>query len=179
MKLKDIDFKILSELMKNSKISDRQLAKKIGVSQPTVTRRRARLEEELIDGYTAIPKWEKLGYEILAVTLVKTPLKLGSEERVKDSSEKSMRWLEKQPNVIFGGECRGLGMTGIMFSIHKNYAALDEFLTSHRQHLGHLLEEVNTIIVNLAGKSVYRPLNLKYLTEAFYGKRKPEEKLEY
>jgi len=165
-KLKDIDLKILSELMKNSKISDRQLAKKLGVSQPTVTRRRARLEKEVIDGYTAIPKWEKLGYEILAITLVKTPLRAGSDEMTKNSAEKAIKWLEKQPNVIFGAGCRGLGMTGIMFSIHKNYSALDEFLTSHRQHLGNLLEEVNTIIVNLAGKSVYRPLNIKYLTEA-------------
>jgi len=145
-KLKDIDLKILSELMKNSKISDRQLAKKIGVSQPTVTRRRARLEKESIDGYTAIPKWEELGYEILAITFVKTPLKLGSEEMLRNSVEKSMKWLERQPNVIFGGECRGLGMTGVMFSIHKNYSDLDEFLTSHRQQLGHLLEEVNTLL---------------------------------
>ena len=55
-KLKDIDFKILFELMKNSKTSDRKLAKKIGVSQPTVTRRRARLQKEVIEGYTTIPK---------------------------------------------------------------------------------------------------------------------------
>jgi len=164
--LKDVDLKILSELMKNSKASDRQLAKKIGVSQPTVTRRRARLEKESIDGYTAIPKWEELGYEILAITFVKTPLKLGSEEMLRNSVEKSMKWLERQPNVIFGGECRGLGMTGVMFSIHKNYSDLDEFLTSHRQQLGHLLEEVNTIIVNLAGKGVYRPFHFKYLAEA-------------
>ncbi len=164
--MKDIDYKILFELMKNSKISDRQLAKKIGVSQPTITRRRARLEKEVIEGYTAIPNWGKLGYEILAVTLVKTPLKFGSNEMMKNASEKSMKWLEKQPNVIFGGECRGMGMTGIMFSLHKNYKALDQFLTSHRQQLGHLLEEVETVIVNLAGKGTYRPLNLKYLTEA-------------
>jgi DNA-binding Lrp family transcriptional regulator len=136
MKLKDVDLRILSELMKNSKISDRQLAKKIGVSQPTVTRRRARLERELIDGYTAIPKWEKLGYEILAITLVKTPLRVGSEKMMKNSVEKSMKWLEKQPNVIFGGECRGLGMTGIMFSIHKNYAALDDFLDKSQTAFG-------------------------------------------
>lgn len=171
-KLKGIDFKILSELMMNSKISDRQLAKMIGVSQPTVTRRRARLERDVIDGYTAIPKWEKLGYEILAITLVKAPLELGSMETMKDAIERSMKWLEKQPNVIFGGECRGMGMTGIMFSVHKNYAALDEFLTNHRQQLGHVLEEVQTIIVNLAGKSVYRPLNLKYVAKAFVQKKK-------
>ena len=48
--------------MKNSKLSDRKLSKKIGVSQPTVTRRRARLEKEILDGYTAIPKWTELGY---------------------------------------------------------------------------------------------------------------------
>ena len=172
IKMKDIDYKILFALMKNSKISDRQLAREIGVSQPTITRRRARLERELIDGYTAIPKWEKLGYEILAVTLVKAPLKLGSEDSVKDSIERSMKWLEKQPNVIFGGECRGMGMTGIMFSLHKNYAALDEFLANHRQQLGLILEDVQTIIVNLAGKAIYRPLNLKYFAEAYEKKKK-------
>ena len=59
--LKGIDFKILSELLKNSKMSDRKLAKKIGVSQPTVTRRRAKLEKDVIDCYTLIPEWEKLG----------------------------------------------------------------------------------------------------------------------
>jgi DNA-binding Lrp family transcriptional regulator len=164
-KLKDIDYKILFELMKNAKTSDRQLAKKLGVSQPTVTRRRARLEKEVIDGYTAIPRWDKLGYEILAVTLVKAPLRLGAENTMEEAIQKSMQWLKKQPNVIFGGECRGIGVTGIMFSLHKNYAALDDFLTSHRLQLGHFIEEVNTIIVNLTGKSVYRPLSLKYLAE--------------
>ena len=76
-KIKDIDLKILSGLMKNSKISDRKLADSIGVSQPTVTRRRARLEKEAFDGYTVIPKWGKLGYEILALTFVKTKQNLG------------------------------------------------------------------------------------------------------
>lgn len=163
--LKPLDYAILYELMKNSKVSDRQLAKKLGVSQPTVTRRRARLEEEAIDGYTAIPRWERLGYQILAVTLVKAPLKAGSQDAMKETIENATQWLKKQPTILFGGECRGMGTTGIMVSIHKDYAALDEFLTSHRQKLGHLLEEVNTIIVNLAGKGIYRPFHLKYLAE--------------
>lgn len=165
-KLKSIDYKILFALMRNSKISDRQLARQIGVSQPTVTRRRARLEKEAIDGYTAIPKWEKLGYEILAVTLVKAPSRLGTEATARESSEKSIKWLEKQPNVIFGALCRGMGTSGIMFSVHKSYTDLDEFLTGHREQLGNLLEEVDTIIVSLTGKSVYRPLSLKYLAKA-------------
>ncbi|MCW3980678.1 MAG: Lrp/AsnC family transcriptional regulator [Candidatus Bathyarchaeota archaeon] len=169
--LKDIDYKILFALMENSKTSDRQLAKKIGVSQPTVTRRRARLEKEVIDGYTTIPKWKKLGYEILAVTLVKASLQLGSTETMKNAIEKSMKWLNKQPNVIFGAECRGIGITGIMFSVHKNYSSLDKFLSSHRQQLGKLLEDVQTIIVNLTGENVYRPLHLKYLAKVLTEKK--------
>lgn len=43
--MKKVELKVLSELMKNSKISDRELAKTIGVSQPTVTRARTRLEK--------------------------------------------------------------------------------------------------------------------------------------
>jgi len=35
--MKDVKLKLISELMKNSKKSDRELAKVIGVSQPTIT----------------------------------------------------------------------------------------------------------------------------------------------
>ena len=164
-KLKDIDFKILFALMKNSKISDRELAKIVGVSQPTVTRRRARLEKEVIESYTAIPKWDKLGYTILAVTLVKTPFEFASDEKRKDASDKAMGWLAKQTNVIMGSGCRGMGMTGIMISLHKDYSDLDDFLTKHRHHLGDLLEDVQTIVVNLSGNAYYRSLNFKYLAE--------------
>ncbi len=63
--LKPIDYKILFELMKDSHRSDRQLAKALGVSQPTVTRRRAMLEENYIEGYTVIPKFGQIGFEII------------------------------------------------------------------------------------------------------------------
>jgi len=58
MKLKNIDYMILSELIKNSKTSDRKLAKIVEVSQPTVTRRRINLEKEGLLEYTIIPNFE-------------------------------------------------------------------------------------------------------------------------
>ncbi len=164
--LKSLDYKILFELMKNAKRSDREIAKKLGVSQATVSRRRAILESEVIDGYTAIPKWDKLGYGILAVILVKAGLKFASEKERKDALDRSMRWLAKQPNVIMGSTCRGMGMTGIMICLHKNYAEFDQFMNTHRKELGDMFEDVQAIIVNLTGKAVYRPLHLKYLAEA-------------
>ena len=165
-KLKPLDKKILFELMKNARVSDRKMAKILNVSQATISRRRASLERELIDGYTAIPKWDKLGYAILAVTLVKTPLGFASHEKMKDATNRSMKWLAKQPSVIMGSVCRGMGMTGMMISLHKTYADFDEFLNNHREQLGDLLEDVQTIIVNLSGKWVNRPFHLKYLTKA-------------
>ena len=56
MLLKEIELKMLSELIKNSRRSDRELAKAIGTSQPTATRIRSKLEKDgVIKEYTTIP----------------------------------------------------------------------------------------------------------------------------
>lgn len=49
--VKDVDLKLLSELMKNSRRIDRELAKIIGVSQPTVS---AELEQALKEKESSI-----------------------------------------------------------------------------------------------------------------------------
>ena len=46
-KMKTIDYKLLYELMKNSRRSDRELAKILRISQPTVSRRRIIIEKKL------------------------------------------------------------------------------------------------------------------------------------
>lgn len=163
--LKELDYKILYELMKNSKTSDRRLAKILGVSQPTVTRRRAMLEKEVIEGYTTIPRWDKLGYEILALVLVKAKLQFATEEKMREAYDFSMNWLKKQPNVILAGQCRGLGFTGFMISVHKTYADFDAFMGEHRRQLGSYLEDVQTVLSNLSGPGIARTLHLKYLAE--------------
>jgi DNA-binding Lrp family transcriptional regulator len=67
--MKNIELRLISELMKNSRRSDRELAKALGVSQPTVSRTIKRLEEEgYIKEYTMIPDFSKLGYEIMGIT---------------------------------------------------------------------------------------------------------------
>jgi DNA-binding Lrp family transcriptional regulator len=164
--LKEIDYKILFELMKNSKTSDRHLAKKIGVSQPTITRRRARLEKEVIEDYTTIPNWEKLGYQIFAITFAKIKMTIGTEEQYDEVRARAFRWLKNQPNIIMSGACRGLGVDSFMISIHKTYADYDDFLRRHRLELGDLVEEVKPVIVNIAGTEVLKPLSLKYLAQA-------------
>jgi DNA-binding Lrp family transcriptional regulator len=162
--LKPIDHKILNELIKNSRRSDRELAKVLGVSQPTVTRRRAILERELIDGYTAIPKWEKIGYEILAITFVKIRAQIASKKEYETTRKKGLEWLMDQSNIIMAGACRGPGIDSFMISIHKDYSDYDDFMRNYRLELGEFIDDVQSFLVNLAGKELLKPLSLKYLT---------------
>jgi DNA-binding Lrp family transcriptional regulator len=163
--MKTVDYKILCELMKNSRLSDRQLAKKIGVSQPTVTRRRAMLEKNVIAEYTTIPVWEKLGYEIFAITLIKIKQFIGSETKYNDTRTKGINWLMNQPNVIMSGACRGMGVDSFMISLHKSYSEYDDFMRKHRLQMGEFSEDIQSVLVNLAGKEIIKPLQLKCLTE--------------
>jgi DNA-binding Lrp family transcriptional regulator len=44
--VKDVELKLVSELMKNSRRSDREMARVLGLSQPTVGRMIKKLEKE-------------------------------------------------------------------------------------------------------------------------------------
>jgi len=162
---KPLDFMIIAELLKNARRSDRALAKKLGVSQPTISRRRATMEKELIDGYTAIPRWQKLGYEILAFTFVKTKSLLGPEEAHKVDHEKARKWLMDQPNILYAAGCMGLGWNGFMISVHKSYSDFDTFITRHNGILGPTVDDLGSILVNLDGSHTLKPLHFKYLAD--------------
>lgn len=164
--LKPLDHKLLWELVKNSRRSDRQLAKTIGTSQPTVTRRRTFLEKELIDGYTAIPKWQKLGYELFAITFVKIKPIIGSKKMYDEVRKRGLEWLMSQHQIIMGGACRGMGVDSFMMSLHKNYSDYDEFMRNYRLELADTIDDVQSVLINLDGKELLKPLNLRYLAEA-------------
>jgi DNA-binding Lrp family transcriptional regulator len=163
--MKPDDYRILFELMKNARISDRQLAKMIGISQPTVSRKRASLEKELIEGYTAVPKWEKLGYEIFAITLFKIKSVIATKERYTAVRKKGLEWLMSQPNVIMAGSCRGMGMDAFNLTLHKSYSDYDDWFRGVRLELGDLIDDVQSVLVNLRGKELLKPLHFKYIAE--------------
>jgi len=163
---KDINHKIISELLKDAKVSDRELGKKLGVSQPTISRRRTNLEKELIDGYTIVPKWDKLGYEILAVNFVKIKSAVATKEKYQASRERGLKWLMSQPNIIMTAASRGMGMDAFNISIHKSYSNYDEWFSDFRLTWGDMVDDIQSVLVNLRGKEVIKPLHFKYLSEA-------------
>ncbi len=134
--------KLLYELIKNSRRSDRDLAKVLGFSQPTVTRTRRKLEEDkYVLQYTAVPDFTKLGFELAAFTFTQ----LLPEEKSKPGSP--YKWLEKDPRVIFAAEGNGLGQNSIIVTMHKNYTDYSDFIADLRQKSA--VHTVNSFMVSL------------------------------
>jgi DNA-binding Lrp family transcriptional regulator len=164
--LKPIDYKILFELMKDSHRSDRQLAKSLGVSQPTVTRRRAMLEENFIEGYTVIPKFGQIGFEIAAITFLKSKLRCETGEEKTQALKKMKEWYMKQANVILVLDGRGMGWDAVCISLHENFANFAEFIRAHDSELSEWVVESQTFHADLKGGIMIKPFHLKYLAPA-------------
>lgn len=135
---------LLYELMKNSKRSDRELAKVVEVSQPTITRMRKSLEKtEYIREYTIIPALEKLGFEILALNFLSTSTK---PKDVKEMQE----WISESQKIIFTSLGEGLdGKTVLLVSIHRDFTDFSEFTRELRGILGLETSSIESFLVSL------------------------------
>jgi DNA-binding Lrp family transcriptional regulator len=159
---KDLPKKLLIELLRNSKESDRKLAKKLGVSQPTITRTRGKIEREgFIRSYTIIPDWRKLGFEILALTFTKMDPKIVSEELIG----KVRAYATKFSNAIFASSGEGLGMTGVIMSLHKDYRDYAKKLALFRSDWGQYMEDIQSFVM-VTDEGVIKELSFKYLDES-------------
>lgn len=158
--MKETETKLLAELLKNSKKSDRELAKVLGVSQATVTRIRHKLESEgMVREYTVIPNFAKLGYEIMAFTIAKAKVTLSPSEQ-----EKARELVLEDPRVIFVASAEGMGRNGVMISLHRNYSDYSSFISNLRVKSEGYMEGVDTILVSLNSPMI-KPLSLTYLAK--------------
>jgi DNA-binding Lrp family transcriptional regulator len=126
--VKDLERRLLSELMKNSRRSDRQLAKALGVSQPTVTRTIHKLEQEgYIKEYTIIPDFNKIGYGIMSFSFVKLKEDLGSQGRTE--FDRFSKRLEKEyPHAeLIAVNGVGLSKDYVFVTFFNDYSEYAEF----------------------------------------------------
>jgi len=124
--MKKREKEILVHLLRNSKLSDREVAKKLKTSQSTVTRTRHKLEKRFINSYTIVPNLSNLGIELIAFTFGKCSAP--TEEWMKKVKD----FIEKQPNVVFLGFGEGMGKTGTMISFHSDFSDYTEFMRKSR-----------------------------------------------
>jgi len=117
---------VLIELLKNCKMSDRQLARKLNTSQSTITRTRKRLEKKIIKSYTALPDFSKLNVNLASVTFGKC------NRSKKDILECLGSLSDKHPRIIFVGEGEGMGKTCMIVSLQKDFSDYTKFTREFR-----------------------------------------------
>jgi len=158
--MKNTETKLLAELLKNSKKSDRELGRILGVSQPTVSRTRSKLEKDgVIQEYTIIPDFSKLGFELMAITTgrFKVP-------RTKETMAKATAYMKKFPNILFSSRAQGMGKDAVIISLHENFTDYENFMVTLKSDWGDIVEDVESILISLKG-FVAKPFSLKYLAE--------------
>lgn len=117
---------VLLELIKNSKKSDRDIAKKLNISQPTVTRIRKKLEKNIIKRYTIIPGLVEMGIHIISFTFGKC----ASSKRNTELCFKQM--LKNEPRIAFISIGEGMGKTCVIIGFHRDYKDYVNFLSNIR-----------------------------------------------
>jgi DNA-binding Lrp family transcriptional regulator len=164
--VKEIERKLLSELMKSSRTNDGKLAKAIGTSQPTATKMRRKLEKEgYIREYTVIPDFRKLGYEILAVTFFKYE-KPFDAEKIKKAKEILSESFEKGPfEIIMAERGMGCGYNAIMISIHRDYKSFIDLTNWAQQFVSLELAEIESFLIDLNDEVHYRSLTFSSLAK--------------
>lgn len=156
--MKDTEWKLISELIKNSRKSDRELAKAIGASQPTVSRLRSKLEKKLVREYTMLPEVAKLGFEILAISFAKMNLEKQVDPRLL---ERARDFVKKHPNIIFSASGQGVESDHVAISIHRDYAGYAQYIQELDREYGEFFTRTGSFIISLSGENVSRPLSLR------------------
>jgi DNA-binding Lrp family transcriptional regulator len=160
--MKEVELKLVAELMKNSRRSDRELAKAIGVSQPTVSRLIKKLEKEgLIKEYTMIPDFAKLGHNMLGLTFVRLKKTLSSEEIEKAREFARRETAESRFPIVMLERGWGLGYDGVIVSLYKDYSSYARYRSILKKYPFLESSAMDSFLINLLDTVRYLPFSLK------------------
>ena len=119
MELDETDKNIINTLIENSRLSYRQIAKKIGVSVATVMNHVNKLEEQkIIEKYSAKINYEKVGYDVEVLIEVRI-----SKGKLFEVEKK----IANHPNVFAIYDVTG-AFDAIILARFRNRRQMDNFL---------------------------------------------------
>lgn len=174
--MKDVELKLIVELMKNGRRSDRDLAKAIGSSLPAVTRMRDKLEKEgIIKEYTMIPDFRRLGFEIMALTFVGYREEI-TEEKTKETKEAIQKVERKIPAAIL------MGMSGassgydklVFVSLHEDYASFMNHLTVLKKLPNVDMQRIEGFLISL-DEGHFQPLTFSVIADYLLTRKETKE----
>ena len=141
--LSEDDMGILKELKKDSRLSTREIAKKIKSSAATVHRRLNKLiKEGYIKSFTYRPDWEKIGLNTLSYVLINVDYPYIKKNKL--SQDTVAERLMKHPSVF---DCVTVtGRKDLVLKVRvKDTAALNKFINFLRTFEG--VQQTETLVV--------------------------------
>lgn len=121
MKIDNTDIKILMELQSDSRLSIRELSKRVNLSPPSVTERIRKLEDKgIIEGYTIKINEGALGLSIQCI--IQIDLKNNEFEKFK-------KFIYNHPRVVFCYRIAGHSCILLKLSV-ESISEIEEFVDS-------------------------------------------------
>jgi Lrp/AsnC family transcriptional regulator for asnA, asnC and gidA len=139
MKLDKLDQKIILDLQQNGRLSYMELAKTLGVTEGTIRNRLKKLMDKGVIRVTAVPEFEKLGYDFMGI--------VGMQVRLADLHEVAEQ-LVKNPNV-----CYLVNVTG-------RYELIATVVTKSSKEFAYFMENVVSAIPSIQKTETFVTLNI-------------------
>ncbi|MCK4808345.1 MAG: Lrp/AsnC family transcriptional regulator [Candidatus Aenigmarchaeota archaeon] len=152
--LKKKEKDVLLKLVENGRKTDKQIAKELNTTQPTVTRIRQKLEREnYILKYYASPAFKKIGMNIIVITIMQWTDYSKAEELknfIKD--------IKANNNVICFARGNGLsGRTAFFVSAHKDMKSYEDFVVDIKSRWSKYIREIDQFISSI--ENVFKPFD--------------------
>ena len=141
---------VLTELLRNCKISDQEIARRLKTSRPTIFKIRQRLEKNgVIKGYFPFINFEKMNLNLQAVILYRWRDYSKTEEL-----EKIVKFIKTMPEVILFIKGEGMGSkTDLVISIHEDLKDYERFIRKLKYEWKDNVEGVEVFLSSINGMS--------------------------
>ena len=141
---------VLTELLKDCKTSDQEIARRLKTSRPTIFKIRERLEKEgIIKRYMPIIDFEKLNLNLQSVILYKWR----DYSKTKEL-ENTVKFIKTLPEVILFIKGEGIGSkTDLIISIHDDLKDYERFIRKLKYEWKDNVENVEVFLSSIDGIS--------------------------
>ena len=152
MKLDNVDKKILFHLQENGRITNVDLAEKVGITAPPCLRRVRALEEAgLIKGYHADLNQEILGFSITVFAMV--GLDSQAESDLKEFESRVQGWPLVRECFMLNGE-----IDFVLKIVARDLAEFQQFLTSELTSAPHVASVKTSLTIRSAKREPGIPM---------------------
>ncbi len=164
--LKDIELRLMSELMKNSRRTNGELAKELGTSRPKVDRMIKKLEDEgVIREYTVIPDFGKLGFDIMPVIFKKIEKEF-AEYTAEEAKKKVLKKEKENPcPLLLAANGTGYNFDRLSIFLSEDYSGYVSYLAKIGKSPPTEDSEIGSFLVDQNDEIGFMPLTFRYLAE--------------